>query len=443
MNKSDEDKLIQSVSFAATRVQQGDEPEDALFKAAREYSLQPGELRVVCNAFNTGRQNVQWGQRGDILDKLASTPLADYSVVFQRLWGRDDAVKVAFSRSTTVQLQTYGQQRIDLIVNGDYFPPAAPTTVEKVANVHDERTAKFRNLHLLRQRVDRQRTEKSAAESRFNLHLHQLYSYFRKSATLRDSFSSVKAAAVAYRGNYCESLFNHIEDRVPAKFLRGGNQKVAVDWSAEPFCYVDRLIEQAQTLAAAQECYEKLAAEYSELFNDAHEIPAEQSAAEKLAAESPLDAEIELPEVQQKQSGVLTGMASAGTFGATKGLVDSLSADESAKLEKYVSQLESPGHVDRLRSIRAQTLLAEMMSDPENPISAYDPSDVADAYNNIVQLSPRLADQPSVISSLLQKRLLGKTEPFELGETLKLESGLKQTQDATPSLELKGGGPWT
>ena len=442
MNKSDEDKLIQSVSFAAGLVQQGEEPNSALLKTAEEHSLQPGELRVVCNAFNTGRQNVQWGQRGDILDKLASTPLADYSTVFRFLWGEREQVKAATVSTQRPELLTYSQQRHELTVTGDYFPEIKPPAAEKAANAHDERAAKFRNLHELRQRVGRQRTEKVAAESQFNLQLHQLYTYFRKSAALRASFDSVKSAAVAYRGDHCEALFDHIQDRIPARLLAGGSEKFAVNWAAEPFCYVDRLIAAAQKVATEQDKYDKIAADYGRLFNDAHEIPTEQPPTAAVSLDPLLDLP---PSPAQKQGGVLTGMASAGAFGATKSLVDALAEDDRDKLQKYVTELDSPQHSDSLRKIRSQTLLAELLSDPDNPISAYDPDQVADAYNDLVRLAPRVADQPSVVSALLQKRLLGNVEPFELGETLKLESGLKQTQApaAAAAIELKGNNPWT
>jgi hypothetical protein len=46
----------------------------------------------------------------------------------------------------------------------------------------------------------------------------------------------------------------------------------------------------------------------------------------------------------------------------------------------------------------------------------------------MVQLAPRLADQPAAVGPLLSKRLAGNTEPFEVGETLKLEDSLKKTQ---------------
>jgi hypothetical protein len=438
MTNSDEEKLIQSVSFAANLVQQGEEPSAALLKSAREYSLQPGELRVVCNAFNTGRQNVQWSRQGDILDKLASTSLANYSAVFQQLWGKPPEEKTAAVRGVP-QLQTYADVRQGLTLTGDYFPELKPPTVEKQANAHEERAAKFQNLHRLRQRLDRQRTEKSAAESRFNLHLHQLYSYFRKSAALRASFQTVKSAAMAYRGEHCASLFDHIQDRIPAKFLAGGEEKLAVNWLAEPFCHVDNLIATAREVATTQEQYDKLASDYDLLFRDAHGIVAP---AQPVAAVS-LDAVLDIPGLPADKSAGLVGGALGGLgYGTVKPLVAGLSESDAANLNKYVEELDAPEHTDNLRRIHSQTLLAELMSDPDNPISSYDPSQVADAYNEIVRLAPRAADQPSVISTLLQKKLLGNTEPFELGETLKIESGLKQTQSPA-TIDLKGGDPWT
>ena len=83
-----------------------------------------------------------------------------------------------------------------------------------------------------------------------------------------------------------------------------------------------------------------------------------------------------------------------------------------------------------MRKIRAQTVLTQLLSDPDNPLSGYDPEEVLTAYNDLIQLSPRLADQPSAIAPLLNKRLMGNTEPFEVGEQLKLEQGLKQVQDS-------------
>jgi hypothetical protein len=136
----------------------------------------------------------------------------------------------------------------------------------------------------------------------------------------------------------------------------------------------------------------------------------------------------------EKKADMLSGLA--GGFGMGLGAARSFDEQSAGtnekKLESQIADLESPEHLNELRKIRAQTVLTQMMSDPENPVSGYDPEEVLHAYNEMVQLSPRLADQPAAVGPLLNKRLAGHTEPFEIGETLKLEQGLKDTQ-APPS----------
>jgi hypothetical protein len=98
------------------------------------------------------------------------------------------------------------------------------------------------------------------------------------------------------------------------------------------------------------------------------------------------------------------------------------------QLENQINELESPDHQNELRKIRAQTVLTQLMSDPEGPLSQHDPEEVLQAYNEMVQLSPRLADQPAAIGPLLNKKLMGETEPFEVAEQVNLEKGLKDVQ---------------
>jgi hypothetical protein len=434
LNERDEQLLLEGVKRAAELADSGLPANAAMLKAAQEMKYTPGFLRVACNAFNTGRQNAQWDSSSDILDKLASVELVNYNEVADELWGGKATEKYASYAPTVATnapqrppVTTYTDVRASWRLSGPQF---AVPTVEKQASekTADEKRAeeagdlafKFRNLNHLKQAMERTRADKFAAESAFNVELHKLYSYFRQSPDLRSSLESVKTAAVTYRGDICSALFDYVQSVVPTKLLQGGHNKVASDWSQAPLCYVDSLLKKGKELADRTTTYEKVASEYADLYNALHAGPKQPAPAPSPAAELDLG----IP----KNAGILGGILSAGAFGATRSTMDSLREDEDRKLEKYVTELDSPDHLNQLRNVRAQTILAELMSDPDNPISSYDPEQVAREYNNIVEMSPRLADQPSVVSSLLNKRLVGNVEPFELAETLKLEEGLKKTQ---------------
>jgi hypothetical protein len=133
----------------------------------------------------------------------------------------------------------------------------------------------------------------------------------------------------------------------------------------------------------------------------------------------------------EKQGGTATNMFASGAgLGLARNLSESLGHGHEKDVERQINKLDSPEHINELRKIRAQTVLTQLMSDPDNPLSQYDPEDVLSKYNEMVQLSPRLADQSGGIGPLLNKRMIGNTEPFEVAELLKMENSLKDTQSS-------------
>jgi hypothetical protein len=87
--------------------------------------------------------------------------------------------------------------------------------------------------------------------------------------------------------------------------------------------------------------------------------------------------------------------------------------------------LEDPAHINELRKIRANAMLASMLTDPDDPISGYDPDKVLAAYNEIAASAPRVADNVGALKPILRKRLAGHTEPFEAKELVDVEKGLR------------------
>ena len=116
-----------------------------------------------------------------------------------------------------------------------------------------------------------------------------------------------------------------------------------------------------------------------------------------------------------------------------------IGTDESRKQEIQAMEddLSSPDHENELRKIRAQVMLSNMLSDPENPISGHDPEEVLEAYNELAQLAPRAAAQPAAMQPLLAKRLAGNVEPFEVREIGDIEKTLAQTDPSDAKNVMK------
>ena len=118
-----------------------------------------------------------------------------------------------------------------------------------------------------------------------------------------------------------------------------------------------------------------------------------------------------------------------GAIGASIGKAFTPSSEEDVKAEA-IGELFDPEHEAELVKIRTQAMLSEFLSmDPV--ISTYEPNEVATAYNQIVQLTPRAAQQPAIMRGLLRKMLQQQDalEPFEAGQLAEVEERLKRIEE--------------
>jgi hypothetical protein len=100
-----------------------------------------------------------------------------------------------------------------------------------------------------------------------------------------------------------------------------------------------------------------------------------------------------------------------------------------------LGEMFSPAHEHEMAGIRTQAMLSEFLStDPV--ISTYDPDEVASAYNQVVQLAPRTAQQPAVMRGLLRKLLQQQDalEAFDADQLTQIEARLKQIHEPAQSL---------
>lgn len=442
LSKSDEQQLLDGVKKAVDLVDNQDlSPNDALQKIAEEFNYSPGFVKAACNAFNNGRQLAQWNANDNVLDKLASFPLANYDEVHNAIWGKEQE-KAASVSQFMPKFASYEDQARQELLNMDLGTFEKSASAEEpsqlVQDYEGELRVKkaFNNLDFQRRQADEARREKVAAEDKLNLKVHLLESYFKKFAYDRLPLAQVENAAAVYYGKPGAALMSYVASRFPSEKRASDHQSTwsgfnqPADRNAEPYTLIADCIKQAQV--HNQMGIRLVDAEKS--LAEAREKTASftQPQSSNKNGSQPILTPSLIEEAGEKQAGIMGGMAGGMGLGLTKAIGES--GDESKEeVEKQIAELDDPSHLAELRKIRAQTALTQMMSDPESPISEYDPAEVMQAYNDIVQLSPRLADQPSALAPLLNRKLVGNAEPFEVGETLKMEESLAKTQP-TPSM---------
>jgi len=441
LNKADETLLLDGVKRATDLVDnQGFTPTEALHKVALDLKYSPGFLKAACNAFNNGRQVAQWEANEAVLDKLASFELANYDQIHAHIWGEREGKVASHSllppslpsyedldRQALLEMELPGLEKADA---DDWAQQ--PLAADELAGIKIAR--QFSRLEFAQREAEEARREKSAAEDRLHLKLHLLENYFSKFAYERHPLAQVEAAAAVCYGEPGAALMEYMASRFPQEKRAADHQpswqgfNQAVDRSQEPYTLIEAAIKQAeayhQAQARLQEATEK-AAQAREFLASFHPPQSDHPSG---SLSTPTPSSMTDDSGAAKEASIMSGLAGGFGLGTARALGAEDNDARNQAMEEQIKQLDSPDHLNELRKIRAQTVLTQLMSDPESPLSQHDPEEVMSAYNELVQLSPRLADQPSAIAPLLNKRLMGHTEPFEVGEILKLEQGLKQTQ---------------
>ena len=438
LSKSDEQQLLDGVKMAVSLVDdQGLSPNAALQKVAEELHYSPGFLKAACNAFNTGRQLAQWNANDTVLDKLASFPLADYDAVHDKMWGKDQEKAAAVSLGSPM-FMTY-----DDLARQELLYLDIPS-YEKLASYDDNPVVQDERAEMAAKRAyaryefnirlaDEARREKSAASDQLDARLGQLEDYFHKFAHDRLALAQVEHATATYFGETGKALMAHVAAQFPqekraadyAPTWPGFHQPVHRNQA--PYTLVAAVIKQAQAYQRAESAFQTANTKLAEAKDGV--APFSQPQSESSNGSPSILTPSLLPDTAgQKQASLTAGFAGGLGMGAARSLGQWSTQDRDSQVKSQIDELDSPDHLNEMRKIRAQTVLTQLMSDPENPISGYDPEEVLSAYNEMVQLAPRLADQPAAVGPLLSKRLAGNTEPFEVGETLKLEDSLKKTQ---------------
>ena len=404
LSSADEEVLLAAVKEASALCDDL-HPTAAVAKVAGARGLRPGEIRLVANALNNGRQTAQTAANVSALDKFAHFPLVDADEAVRLVYGRDHKAPVGETKAAAVAPALF-EKAAECSRRLQPGPPARVPARDPLVEL--------RRLEKLAEEASRRC---SAARDKVAAALDALDGYFGVAPAHRMSFADFDAATRAYMGPAARAAVDLLAARRPGEKRADDSLRTSgpVDLKAPPFALL------------------RAAVAASSLF---HLAGREKAAADAAVADyerGPAAAYVACFRPQEKDAGAVTTALSATGI---KSLFDTLTdrlrpAGPRTPVEMALAakaEMDDPAHESALRRIRARAMFSSFLGDREDPIAGHSPEEVAQAYNELVQVAPRAGELPAVMGPLLRKRLGGRLEPFEVRELTDIERGLRDTR---------------
>jgi hypothetical protein len=481
-NDRDEKKLLLAIDKVTDLVDKGKlPPTEAVIKVAKEEKLSPGEIRLVCSAYNNGKQIAQFESNKNALDKLADFVLADADKVISAIYGSSE--NNLFKKSSEINdifemkkyafdLPPYWWEEYEKTawlksLDGNLLKTAATETIfpEIKNKTQEENNNPLKNYDTLRKShqyikaaIDQLHKESCTLKEEIRRNVNNLKNYLSYNENYRISNQTIKEGIDAYFGDNIygmqlkELLFGNIKEENIKKAQVKKLEKLSIDdYPLNKFAesvnltkkYVQinnkineldkqkKEIESDLKKIAQHVCFGSID-KNKNIFNiDLHK--------EKINSPYYLDLKKNfLTKKGESSSPVKTGPGLSGLVSSAAKNVGYLAIgqkiigskqdkknkrdDEASEIEeKYYEYLNSPTHVNKLKYIEGLPVVISAMLDEEDPISGHKPEKVLKAYNELAANIPDLVNNPTVIKPILRKYLAGNFEPFEAKEILDME----------------------
>lgn len=414
LSKTAEMKLINAIERAATLVNDGSNPNDAIVKSAQENDIPFGHLDLMVHAYNTGRTTKQREQGENTLEKAADFFLADISVVKETLH--------------PAQVKTSAQLSAAQTVSPEYaLPPSfvaartmAKTAVTEKYAFAPSWTPAPRDEHAAARRAY---SEKRAAQLAEEEKRRQAAVAYNKAASAMDDVA-----------NYFRQPGNmSFQDAVREINLRFGHTGVSVlEKVAEIYPQFKKQAETNNQHFGDDKIYSLVPRVVTAIENYNQQKPQEKiaqvvkNAAPVTYTGSVLDALSDAPiHLKKNAASENWGMTPIKTIGEAMGMSGPKASEPPSvkKLTEGKKQYNSLGYDQdsAIKNIRARGVLHDLvLNDPV--ISGHDPQDVAMAFNDISELAPNLVDTPGMLQSVLRKRLeAGQLADFDVKQILEMD----------------------
>jgi len=483
LSKTAEQKLIGAIEQAATYVNDGMDPNEAIVKSARAADIPAGHINLMVHAYNTGRTNKQREQGENTYEKAADFRLASADVVLGQLYPENVKTSAEIAREQVVSTE--------YAVSPTGFLARRRAEMEKAAAAQvalPEKTyvptprdteGEVRRAYSLKVAAQRQaeelRRQATAAYTKAAASMDELAQYFRTPGNM--SFTDAVAQVGLRLGQEGVSVLQKVagvypqfEKQAATNLEHFGHNRV-YDLVENVLNAVGEYVDaekKVPAVKAAADIGKKESPSFitgSILHN-----PADEPLTLKEAAgggggggnNKPRQSESWAKKFVRGVDGVMYGskgpkndspgfLESAAkpinTIGETIGVAGATSpgaitknilgfdADpEKLRLQEY-KNISAPDHEIMLKNIRAQATLHDLMMN-DSVISGYDPREVALAFNNIADAAPNVVESPAVLQAVLRKRLeSGQLADFDVKQLLEMDK-LKADRDRS-ALEAK------
>jgi len=429
----DEDKLLKAATQVRSLVDSGQLPNDAVEKIAREYDLKPGQIELVSYSLNTGRQLGQLRNNKDILNKFASFPVADPNEVIRRIYpSTEEKQKEANSKLISVDYflpptfigkrqsessKTYLRKEATLLV--DKKPePLSDGLDHNLLGMLDNRI-------ITKRAYDAAKSAYRQAEEKMCVEFEKLTDYFRTPVEHRFTFTEVDQIARSSFGKLAsdlmQSAFDFIKENKSKRFTSFKEKRATeltvirreINLNSQPFSFIKGAIAAVMEVVKTKRAAENLSVEIVNI-NEGIRDRVKKSFEEGLS----------------EKSGFLGSPALTGAVaGSLNQSLRGVPASQPTPVDDMVQKIDDPSHLNEMRKIRAHAMLNSLLTDPDDPISSYDPEQVVNAFNEISQLVPRSSMQPFIMRPVLRRYLESNVQPFEAKELADIEKSLVSSRE--------------
>lgn len=183
LSKTAENKLIAAIESAASLVNGGMSPNDAIVKSATDANIPPGHLELMVHAYNTGRTAKQRESSDATLEKAANFALADIGAIRGTMFSKQASTSAEIQLKQAVSTE-YAVSPAPLIKRAakTQTQAAAPLTLTFTPAPRDEHAAAMRahsEKRAAQRRAEEARREVNEVYYKAAMRFEDLVTYFK------------------------------------------------------------------------------------------------------------------------------------------------------------------------------------------------------------------------------------------------------------------------